>query len=325
MTRLSVVIPMYNEAAVVDELLERLEQALAPLGISWEVIAVDDGSADDTFERLCAQHERQPAIKAIRLARNFGHQTAISAGLARAGGECVAVIDGDLQDPPELLPQLLRKLDEGYDVAYGVRQHRPEGWLKQTAYYLFYRVLHATAQIDIPMDAGDFCVMRRHVVDAINRLPERNRFLRGLRSWFGFRQVGVPYARQPRAMGRPKYTWGKLFRLSLDGLISFSDTPLRMASYLGLLVSAGSFLGIALVLYLRLFTDRSLPGFASLAILILFTGGIQLLTVGVLGEYLGRIFDEVKQRPLYVTSELLGFAEEELPQAPAGERTSHGW
>ena len=304
---LSIVVPIFNEAALVDLLFDRLESVLQELAVSYEVIAVDDGSTDGTFERLVRAHRRNPSVKLLRLSRNFGHQTAITAGLARASGNMVAIMDADLQDRPESLPLLLEKLGEGYDVAYGIRVQRPEGWLKRLAYRAFYRVLRLSARIDIPIDAGDFCVMRRQVVDAINSLPERNRFLRGLRSWFGFRQAGVPCIRGARAEGQPKYGFGKLLRLSLDGLISFSDAPLRLASYLGFLVSLGSFLGILVVLYIRLFTSRSLPGFASVAILILFTAGIQLLTVGVLGEYLGRIFDEVKQRPLYVTRETMGW------------------
>ena len=314
---LSVVIPLYNEGSGVLRLLyDRLAAVLARLPGPCEIILVDDGSTDDTFQQLKQLHQQDPAVKVIRLSRNFGHQTAISAGLARAAGAHVAVMDGDLQDPPELLPALLAQLEQGYDVAYGIRASRQEGWIKRGAYHLFYRLLHRLARIEIPLDAGDFCVMKRRVVVAINNLPERNRFLRGLRSWVGFRQVGVPYPRAERAEGIPKYTWGKLLRLSLDGFVSFSDTPLRMASYLGFLVSLGSFIGIGAVLYFRLFTTLSIPGFASVAILILFLGGIQLLAIGVVGEYLGRIFDEVKQRPLYLESERLGWAEDLVENAP---------
>lgn len=308
---LSVVIPVFNEGSLVETLYARLQPVVSQFNGSYEIIMVDDGSIDDTFRRLQRLHERDGAIKIIRLVRNFGHQTALSAGLARTAGEYVAVIDGDLQDPPELILTMRQKLDEGYDIAYGARTSRKEGWLKRLAYHSFYRLLRVTANIEIPLDAGDCCVMRRAVVEAINALPERNRFVRGLRSWFGFRQVGVPYARDSRAEGCPKYTWSKLLRLSLDGLISFSDAPLRLASYFGFLVSLGSFVSIGVVLYFRLFTHASVPGFASLAILILFIGGIQLVTVGLLGEYISRIFDEVKQRPLYVTSALIGWEEDE--------------
>ena len=319
---LSIVVPVFNEGISVAECCRRISAVVSSLGISYEIIFVDDGSQDDTFVCLKALNEENPSVKIIRLARNFGHQTAISAGLAHALGDRVAVMDADLQDPPELLPQMLREIDGGYDVAYGLRARRQENWLKRSAYFLFYRLLRAASKIEIPLDAGDFCVMRREVVEAINQLPERNRFIRGLRSWFGFKQIGVPYIRARRALGTPKYTLEKLLRLSLDGLISFSDAPLRFAAYLGFLVSAASFLGIAVVLYFRLFTQASVPGFASLAILILFLGGIQLLTVGLLGEYVSRIFDEVKQRPLYVISSKLGWR---APESQLAVEKEEAW
>ncbi len=313
----SVVIPLFNEGAAATPLYARLTRALEELPHPHEVILVDDGSTDDTFEQLMELRRADPAVKLIRLSRNFGQQTAISAGLERAAGEFVAVMDADLQDPPELLPVLLARLREGYDVAYAVRVSRREGWPKRVAYRAFYRLLRLVAKIEIPLDAGDFCMMRQQVVRVLNRLPERNRFIRGLRSWVGFRQIGVPYHRTVRADGGPKYTWGKLLRLSLDGLVSFSDLPLRLASYLGLVVSAASFAGILVVLSLRLFTDRSTPGFASQAIVTLFLGGIQLLTIGVLGEYVSRISDEVKQRPLYIASALIGWDEPVPPVVTA--------
>jgi polyisoprenyl-phosphate glycosyltransferase len=309
--KVSVVIPVYNEGALVQTLYSRLYTVLSEVVDAYEIIVVDDGSTDDTFAHLLTLHKQNPDLKIMRLARNFGHQTAIATGLQRASGEIVAVMDGDLQDPPELLPSLIAKLEEGYDVVYAVRTHRPEGLIKRTAYRLFYRILRWVARIDIPLDTGDFCVMRGRVVRVLNSLPERNRFIRGLRSWVGFRQVGLPCSRDERAGGTPKYTLAKLMRLSLDGIINFSDFPLRLASYFGVLVSIASFVGIGVVLYFRLFTEASIPGFASLAILILFIGGVQLLTIGVVGEYLGRIFDEVKQRPLYVVEHLVGWAPEE--------------
>jgi len=303
-----VVIPVFNEGDLVRTLCARLRPVVSTLVDSYEIIMVDDGSTDDTVSHLRDLHREDQAIKLIRFTRNFGHQAAISAGLERASGELVAVMDGDLQDPPEMLPTLLARLHEGYDVVYAVRAGRRQaGWLKRATYRLFYRLLHTIAYVKMPLDAGDFCLMRQKVVRAINSLPERSRFIRGLRSWVGFRHVGVSYVRPGRAGGTPKYTWGKLLRLSLDGILSFSVFPLRIASYLGFLVSATSFTGILLVLYLRLFTERSIPGFASLAILFLFIGGIQLLTIGVMGEYLGRIFDEVKQRPVYLIDELVGW------------------
>ena len=307
---LSVVVPVFNAGALVRALYERLQPVAIQVTSAYEIIMVDDGSVDDTFQHLHALHRIDPLVKIIRLARNFGHQTAISAGLAKAAGDFVALMDGDLQDPPELLPTLLETLEKGYDVAYVIRTDRPESWLKRTAYFLFYRILHAIARVQIPLDAGDFCMMNRRVVLAINGMPERNRFIRGLRHWVGFKQVGVPCVRHARAGGVAKYTWGKLIRLCFDGIVSFSDLPLRLGSYLGFIVSSGSFIGIGIVLYFRLFTNRSIPGFASLAILILFLGGMQLLTIGVLGEYLGRTLDEARQRPLYIISHLVGWPSE---------------
>lgn len=322
LAKLSVVVPVLNEGPLIRTFWDRLRPVLAELAASSEIIFVDDGSTDDTFVHLLDLHRQDHTIKAIRLTRNFGHQAAISAGLARATGEIVAVMDGDLQDPPEVLPTLLARLHEGYDVVYAVRSRRDGGWVKRALYRLFYRLLHTIAYVKIPLDAGDFCLMRQKVVHAINSLPEKNRFVRGLRSWVGFRHVGVPYLRPERAGGTPKYTWGKLLRLSLDGILSFSVFPLRIASYLGFFVSVTSFAGLFIVLYLRLMTDRSIPGFASVAILILFIGGVQLLTMGVIGEYLGRIFDEVKQRPVYLIDELIGWPASSGGTIPQGDGTS---
>ena len=305
----SVVVPVFNDGCIVPKLYERLLPVLSNLCATYEIILVDDGSTDDTMAHLLRLHQRDPAVKIIRFTRNFGHQAAISAGLQRAAGDYVAVMDDDLQDPPESLPILCARLDEGYDVAYAIRTNRPEGFLKRTAYHLFYRLFRFMAAVDVPLDAGDFCVMRRTVVLALNCLPERQRFVRGLRSWVGFRQVGVPTPRSARAGGVSNYTWWKLTDLCLDGVVSFSIMPLRVASYLGFLISAVSFLGVGVVFYFRLFTDRTVPGFAALATLILFLGGIQLLTIGIAGEYIGRIFDAVKQRPSYITGELVGWAE----------------
>lgn len=313
---MSVVVPVFNEGAIVQKFYARFRDVALRCPGPYELILVDDGSSDDSFAHLLVLHQQDPAVKIIRLARNFGHQIAISAGLAHAAGEMVAVMDSDLQDPPEILPTMIGRLEEGYDIAYGVRSIRAEeGWFKRFTSHLFYRVLRSVAEIRIPLDAGDFCLMRRHVVEAMNRLPERNRFLRGLRSWFGFKQIGVPYERGSRVGGSTKFTFSKMFRFSLDGMLSFSNVPLRFASYLGFLASAVSFMGIGIVLYFRLFTKASIPGFATVSILVLFVGGIQLLTIGVLGEYLGRISDEVKQRPLYVTSALIGWESPPVPGA----------
>ncbi|MBI2093770.1 MAG: glycosyltransferase family 2 protein [Candidatus Omnitrophica bacterium] len=314
----SIVVPVYNEQQVLAPFFARLHAVLRCLPQPYEVIFVDDGSQDATFESLLALRAKDRSVKIIRLARNFGHQVAISAGLERSRGEYVAVMDGDLQDPPEVLPAMLGQLQQGYDIAYGVRSIRKdEGWLKRSTSFLFYRLLRWVAEIPIPKDAGDFCMMRKTVVDALNRLPERNRFLRGLRSWFGFKQIGVPYQRALRTEGRTKFTLGRMFRFSLDGIISFSIAPLRLASYLGFLSALVSFFGILVMLYVRLGTTHSIPGFASITIIVLFLGGVQLMTVGLLGEYIGRVYDEVKQRPLYVASEKIGWESIESEESPA--------
>jgi dolichol-phosphate mannosyltransferase len=304
--RYSVVVPVYDEQAVLPELFARLEQALAGLDDPAEIVFVNDGSRDGSLALLKAFGAEDKRVRIVSLSRNFGHQAAITAGLAYASGEAVAILDADLQDPPELLPRLFRALDEGWDVAYGIRQGRKEGPAKRLAYFGFYRLLRRLASIDIPLDAGDFCAMSRRVVDHLNRLPESDRFLRGLRAWLGFRQIGLPYERDRRRAGTPKYTVVKLLKLSVDGLLAFSYAPLRLLVGLGLLMSVLSFVGILVVLYRYLFTPY-VPGYTSLAMLVLFIGGVQFLAIGLIGEYIGRISQQVKWRPLFVVDELTGF------------------
>jgi glycosyltransferase involved in cell wall biosynthesis len=304
---LSVVVPMLNEAANLPALYTRLTQVLAPLGASYELIMVDDGSTDGTYQALCHLRAADPYLKCLRLARNFGHQAALTAALAHAAGRAVVVMDADLQDPPEVIPDLLDRWRKGFEVVYAVRRHRREPVPKRLAYGLFYRLLHRVAAVDIPLDAGDFCLMDRRVVDQLNALPERNRFLRGLRTWVGFRQTGVPYERQARHAGRSQYDFWKLIRLAVDGLVSFSYLPLRVASSLGFVVSFLSLLVGLYYLVLRLAGHREPAGFAGIIIAVLFLGGVQLITIGIMGEYVGRIFDEVKERPIYIVAEREGF------------------
>ena len=306
--RYSIVVPLYNEQDVVPELCQRLRTAVARLHGPAEIIFVDDGSTDGTLGILKALQFEDKTIRVVSLSRNFGHQAAVSAGLCHAEGDAVAVLDGDLQDPPELLPEFFGKLEEGWDVAYGVRRRRQGGISKRLAYFVFYRLLHRLADIDIPLDAGDFCAMRRRIVDHLNRLPETDRFVRGLRAWVGFRQTGIPYERDRRRAGIPKYTLAKLVQLSLDGLLSFSYAPLRWLAVVGFVLCTVSFVGILIVLYRYLFTPY-VPGYTSLAILVLFFGGAQFLTGGLVGEYVGRTAQQVKGRPLYVVDELIGFQE----------------
>jgi dolichol-phosphate mannosyltransferase len=295
-----VVIPVYNEEENLSLLYSSLTTTLEKTGLDWEIVFVDDGSRDKSLEFLAGVAARDHRLVVIELARNFGQQVAITAGLDHARGRGVIVMDADLQDPPEALPAFIAKWQEGYDVVYAIREQRKEGRLKRAAYAAFYRLLHLVAKVDIPLDAGDFCLMDHKVVALLQSMPERNRFVRGIRSWVGLRQMGLPCERQARHAGRPKYTFGRLLLLALDGLISFSYTPLRVASLLGLSISLLSFLLAGFYFIKKLTTGLSPPGFATLVVAIFFLAGIQLISIGVMGEYIGRIFDEVKQRPLYV-------------------------
>ena len=302
----SVVAPLFNEQQSVAELYNRLIATLEGEGSSFELVLVDDGSHDSTLALLSQLAASDPRVRVIALARNFGHQAAISAGLDYARGQAVIVMDGDLQDPPEVLPALIAQWRAGHQVVYAVRQARKEHWLLRGAYAAFYRGLQRLASVPMPLDAGDFCLIDRRVVDILRAMPERNRFLRGLRSWVGFSQVGVPYERQARAAGRSKYTLRRLMALALDGILSFSRVPLHLAIWLGFAISISSFLIAIFYVVKRLFFHLAPPGFATLAVAIFFLSGVQLLTVGLIGEYIGRIFEEVKQRPLYVVRQVLG-------------------
>jgi len=297
---LSLVIPAFNEEENLPELHRRLRASLDPLDLHYEIIFVNDGSRDRTLEMLQDMARRDPRIVAVDLARNFGHQVAISAGMDHSRGQAVMILDADLQDPPEVLPQFINKWREGYDVVYAIREQRKESAFKRGAYSLFYRLLKHVAHIDIPLDAGDFCIMDRKVVDLLNGMPERNRFVRGIRSWVGFNQVGLAYERHARHAGKPKYTFRKLLYLALDGLISFSYVPLRLISMAGLAVSIMSILIAIFYTLQKLTVGLNPPGFATIVVAVFLLAGVQLITIGVIGEYIGRIFEEVKRRPLYV-------------------------
>jgi glycosyltransferase involved in cell wall biosynthesis len=314
---LSVIVPCFNESAVLPLLRERLSRALEELHISWEVILVDDGSADNSFEELTKLHCADARFKVLSLSRNFGHQAAISAGLAHASGAVVAIIDADLQDPPELLGRCLALIDKGYNVVYAVRRKRKENVFKRAAYALFYRFLRFAAEIEVPLDSGDFCMMDRQVVDVLLSMTERNIFLRGLRAWAGFRQIGLEYERDARAAGEPKYSVAKLFRLATDGIFSFSTMPLRLATYFGLWTVALCIVMAIFILVWRLFdlqfmghTAEQLPGWTGIAIGLVSFGGLQLFLMGMIGEYVGRIYSEVKGRPRYVIQRRLGLTQE---------------
>lgn len=303
---LSVVMPVFNERENLLALYERLTRVLDAEGQPYELVFVDDGSRDGSRDVLLTLAARDPCVVVVELARNFGHQIAISAGLDYARGDGVIVMDSDLQDPPEVLPQFIARWREGYDVVYAVRASRKENLLLRVAYAFFYRMLRRIANIDIPLDAGDFCLMDRHVVDILTAMPERNRFVRGIRSWVGMRQIGLPYDRQGRHAGKPKYTLSRLTYLALDGIVSFSFVPLRIITMLGFLVSTIS-IALAIVYAVqRIAFGLTPPGFPTLIVAIFFLSGIQLITIGVIGEYVGRIFEEVKQRPLYVVRRVVG-------------------
>lgn len=297
---LSVIVPLYNEEEIVKKTFTVLEKELA--GIEHELIFVNDGSTDGTREILEGLLPGTPQNKLINFSRNFGHQAAFSAGLKHATGKAVVIIDGDLQDPPSLIRDMLKKWEEGFQVVYAQRKKRKgETVFKRASAHAFYKILHALTNIDIPMDTGDFRLMDRVVVDQLNALPERNRFLRGLVCWVGFKRVGIPYDRNERSAGTSKYPLRKMFRLAMDGITSFSTTPLKLSFLTGMvatIVAFGLFVWSVLEKFLNPVT--TVPGWASLMTAVVFFGGIQLMCIGILGEYIGRIYEEVKQRPLYI-------------------------
>ena len=298
----SVVVPAFNEEENLDSLAQRLAPVLDSLG-SGEVVIVDDGSADATWSEIVRLANADTRVRGVRLSRNFRHQAALSAGMAVARGRTVCFMDADLQDPPELMVQLIEKWREGYEVVYAIRRTRKEGLVKRLAYSSFYRIYRRLANIDVPLNSGDFALVDRTVIDEILSLPEHNRFLRGLRSWVGYRQVGIEYDRDARHAGSPKYGTRQLVRLAFDGLLSFSAVPLRLASYLGIVVAlaGGLYIGVAVVA--RLFLGGVPEGWTSIIAVVLAVGGMQLLVVGVLGEYVARIYDESKARPNFLVAE----------------------
>ena len=295
----SVVLPVFNEEDNVEPILERLASSLEPLG-RFEVLVVDDGSTDRSVELALQRRREDGRVKILQLSRNFGHQSALIAGLDEASGDCVVLMDADGQDPPELLPAMLERWRAGFDVVYGIRTNRKESWWKRAGYSIFYRALHRIAELRIPLQAGDFCVMDRQVVDVLKSLPESSLFLRGLRSWVGFRQTGIEYERLARLQGDPKYTFRRLVRLAMDGMLAFSAVPLRLAALLGVITSALGMAYLAFALIARIFRGSLPPGWTSLIAIVLLVGGAQLLVIGVLGEYIARVYSETKRRPPYI-------------------------
>ncbi|MGI8913398.1 MAG: glycosyltransferase family 2 protein [Chloroflexota bacterium] len=303
----SVVAPVFNEAATLPHFYQRVSAVLERLGEPYEIILIDDGSRDTSFELMRCLHAEDPRVKVLSFSRNFGHQIAISAGIDAAGGDAVIVIDSDLQDPPEVIIDLVAAWKRGYEVVYAVRSARKgETRFKLATAKVFYHLLSRIAAVDIPHDTGDFRLMDRRAALAMRSLREHHRFMRGLSSWIGYRQTGVPYVRQERFAGSTSYPLRKMVKLAIDAMTSFSYLPLQLATTFGFATAGLSVLGILLTIILRL-TNRTVAGQATTLVAVLFLGGIQLIFLGVIGEYLGRIYDEVKGRPLYLLREALGF------------------
>jgi len=302
---LSVVVPVFNESKVIGVFYERASKAIASLqSLNYEIIFIDDGSKDDSYQKLLALANSDPNVRIIKFSRNFGHQLAITAGIDNAKGDAVVVIDADLQDPPEVIRQFVEKWKQGYDVVYGTREKREgESKMKLFTATLFYRILRSIIKIDIPADVGDFRLMSRRAVAQFIQLKERDRFVRGLVSWIGFNQVGVPYSRDRRYAGETKYPYSKMIKFALDGITSFSSAPLKLAAWFGYITSTLAFLYASSV-FIQKIMGYTVQGWATIMVGMLFLGGVQLICLGILGEYIGRIFNEIKQRPLYVVQEI---------------------
>jgi glycosyltransferase involved in cell wall biosynthesis len=312
---ISIVVPMRNEALVLDELFIRLAAVLERLRLTYEIICVDDGSTDATLARLCELRARYPELRVVSLSRNFGKDIALSAGLEHTRGAAVVPIDADLQDPPELIEPMVAKWREGFDVVYATRDRREgESALKRASAKYFYRVFDRISDFPMPRDTGDFRLLDRRVVDVLIRLPERTRFMKGLFSWVGFRQAAVTFDRAERRGGRSKWSYWRLWNFALDAVTSFSSMPLKVWSYLGLIISMCAFLYAMFLAGLKLFRGIDVPGYASIMVAVLFFGGVQLISLGIIGEYLARTYNEVKGRPLYLVRERVGFDDRDATQ-----------
>lgn len=305
---ISIVVPMYNEEAVFHTLFRELEETLSQLDVVYEIICVDDGSKDKTRELLMAKTQQDPRVKAVILSRNFGKEAAMTAAIDYATGDAVIPIDADLQDPPELIGQMIEKWREGFDVVYAKRVSRATDTpMKRSTAGLFYRVFNMLSEIPIPENVGDYRLMDRRVVDAIKLLPEKDRFMKGLFCWPGFSNTAIEFERPERAEGETKFNYWKLWNFAINGITSFSSFPVRLGVYLGLIVSAVAFVYGVIIMVKTLFTGVEVPGYASMMVVMLFIGGIQLFFLGLLGEYIGRIYKEVKNRPIYMVDKALGF------------------
>lgn len=306
MPTVSVVAPAYNEQEVLGEFYRRVTAVMTEMGCAYEIVLINDGSRDSTLELMHMLRDRDPHLTIIDLSRNFGKEIALSAGLDHTKGDVVIVLDSDLQDPPELIPQMIDVWREGYDVVYGMRTVRDgESWFKKMTAKYFYRLIKRVSRVDIPKDTGDFRLMSRRAVDALGGLREEHRFMKGLFAWIGFPSKPLPYRRDPRAAGQTKWNYWKLWNFAIEGITSFTVAPLKVSTYAGLAVAVFALLYAAVVIWKALILSDPVPGYPSLMAVILFLGGVQLISVGVLGEYVGRIFNEVKRRPLYLVNRLL--------------------
>lgn len=318
--RYSIVAPCYNEEGNLPELYRRITEVMDRTGEPWELVLINDGSADRTPEIMRELHALDPRVHYIDFARNFGHQLAVTAGMDYAQGEAVVLIDADLQDPPELILDMIEKWKQGYHVIYAVRTERKgETWFKLATAKLFYRLIYRITDVNIPLDTGDFRLMDRQVIDTMRRMRERHRFIRGMTSWVGFKQTGVEYVRQERFAGSTSYPLRRMLKFASDAITGFSYFPLQLATYLGFIIAGLAVLFILFVIAARLSGNQTFEGQATTLVMVLFLGGIQLLSLGIIGEYLGRIYDEVKGRPLYVVSEAAGFGDKDTTvHLPAG-------
>jgi glycosyltransferase involved in cell wall biosynthesis len=302
--QISIVIPLYNESETFYFLVQRLEAVMRSTDLAIEIVMIDDGSRDDTALKIKQLAFMDDRFHGVFLSRNYGHQLALTAGIAAAKGtEAIFVIDGDLQDPPELLMDFYKLLNEGNDVIYAIRKKRKEGVVKKSAYFLFYRILKSISYIDIPMDSGDFAMISRRVVDILNKMPEESRYLRGMRSWIGFKQVGFEYERDERKAGESKYSFGQLFKLAYNGIFNFSEFPIKFMTFMGIGTILISLLYFITVVIKKVFFTQVIEGFTSLLFVIILFSGVQLLALGVIGEYVLRIFFQSKNRPLYIIKE----------------------
>jgi len=300
----TIIAPIFNELENIPELYPRIRDVLDQTGEPWELILVDDGSTDGSTEAIRKLAKNDVRVKPVIFARNFGHQIAVTAGVDYSRGDAVVIIDADLQDPPEVILDLIEKWREGYDVVYAVRETREgESWFKKTTAALFYRLIHAITNVDIPLDTGDFRLMDRKVVSVMVQMREKHRFMRGMSAWVGFKQTGVNYKRKPRYAGETKYPFKKMLQFAMNAITSFSYFPLQLATLIGFVAAGLSVLAIPVVAILRLITGTTLLGQATTLIIVLFLGGVQLISLGIIGEYIGRIYDEAKDRPLYVVAE----------------------